>query len=150
MIEVSRYVLAVIVAQTHLWPKGQEWTGQIAVFAFYTLSGYLITRVLNVRYGFTWNGTRRFVEFFFPYTNANPLCRYRHECSRDRPGHLRLPTVAAAGKAAGDVLVAFDRTMQLSTACALFRALAGEALRVYHFGHTLHWGIDGLVHHREC
>lgn len=61
MIEISRYVLAIIVAQTHLWPKGQEWTGQIAVFAFYTLSGYLITRVLNVRYGFTWIGTRRFV-----------------------------------------------------------------------------------------
>ncbi len=34
--------------------------GQIAVFAFYTLSGYLITRVLNTRYGFTWRGTGAF------------------------------------------------------------------------------------------
>lgn len=61
MIEISRYILAIVVAQTHLWPKGQEWTGQIAVFAFYTLSGYLMTRVLNTRYGFTWGGTGRFV-----------------------------------------------------------------------------------------
>ena len=34
--------------------------GQIAVFAFYTLSGYLITRVLNTRYGFNWRGTGAF------------------------------------------------------------------------------------------
>jgi peptidoglycan/LPS O-acetylase OafA/YrhL len=61
VIEVSRYLLAVIVAQTHLWPIGQEWMGQVSVFAFYTLSGYLITRVLNVRYGFDWRGTARFV-----------------------------------------------------------------------------------------
>lgn len=60
MIEISRYVLAAVVAETHLWPKGQDWTGQIAVFAFYTLSGYLITRVLNTRYGFTWRGTGAF------------------------------------------------------------------------------------------
>ena len=61
MIEISRYILAVVVAQTHLWPQGAEWTGQISVFAFYTLSGYLITRVLNTRYGFSWIGTSRFI-----------------------------------------------------------------------------------------
>jgi len=61
VIEISRYILAIVVAQTHLWPKGQDWTGQIAVVAFYTLSGYLMTRVLNTRYGFTWGGTGRFV-----------------------------------------------------------------------------------------
>lgn len=61
MIEISRYILAVAVAQTHLWPQGAEWTGQISVFAFYTLSGYLITRVLNTRYGFSWIGTSRFI-----------------------------------------------------------------------------------------
>jgi peptidoglycan/LPS O-acetylase OafA/YrhL len=61
VIEISRYILAIAVAQTHLWPRGQNWTGQIAVFAFYTLSGYLMTRVLNARYGFTWGGTGRFI-----------------------------------------------------------------------------------------
>ncbi len=63
MIELSRYVLAAIVAQTHLWPSGffnVAWTGQIAVFAFYTLSGYLMTRVLHERYGFTAKGTAVF------------------------------------------------------------------------------------------
>jgi len=44
-----------MVAQTHPW--GVAWTGTIAVFAFYTLSGYLITRVLNERYGFSTRGT---------------------------------------------------------------------------------------------
>jgi peptidoglycan/LPS O-acetylase OafA/YrhL len=33
----------------------------MAVFAFYTLSGYLITRVLNERYGFTPRGTAAFL-----------------------------------------------------------------------------------------
>jgi peptidoglycan/LPS O-acetylase OafA/YrhL len=61
VIEISRYILAAIVAQTHLWPQVAGWTGEISVFAFYTLSGYLITRVLNTRYGFSWLGTGRFV-----------------------------------------------------------------------------------------
>jgi peptidoglycan/LPS O-acetylase OafA/YrhL len=60
MIEISRYILAAMVAQTHLWPQGADWTGQISVFAFYTLSGYLMTRVLNERYGFTIRGTAAF------------------------------------------------------------------------------------------
>jgi peptidoglycan/LPS O-acetylase OafA/YrhL len=50
MIEISRYILATMVAQTHLWPLRAVWTGNIAVFAFYTLSGYLMTRILNERY----------------------------------------------------------------------------------------------------
>jgi peptidoglycan/LPS O-acetylase OafA/YrhL len=60
MIEISRYVLAAIVAQTHLWPQGPDGPGQISVFAFYTLSGYLMTRVLNERYGFSIRGTVAF------------------------------------------------------------------------------------------
>jgi peptidoglycan/LPS O-acetylase OafA/YrhL len=60
MIEISRYVLAAIVAQTHLWPQGPDGPGQISVFAFYTLSGYLMTRVLNERYGFTLSGRAAF------------------------------------------------------------------------------------------
>jgi peptidoglycan/LPS O-acetylase OafA/YrhL len=61
VIEVSRYILAAIVAQTHLRSIGMDWTGQIAVFGFYTLSGYLMTRVLNERYGFAWRGTAAFL-----------------------------------------------------------------------------------------
>ena len=52
--------MAIIVVQTHLWSKGMDWMGQISVFAFYTLSGYLMTRVLNTRYGFSWGGTAAF------------------------------------------------------------------------------------------
>jgi peptidoglycan/LPS O-acetylase OafA/YrhL len=61
MIEVTRYILAAIVAQTHLWPLGSSWPATIAVFAFYTLSGYLITRVLNERYGFSTRGMVAFL-----------------------------------------------------------------------------------------
>ena len=61
MIEITRYVLAAVVAQTHLWPQGADWSGQIAVFAFYTLSGYLMTRILHERYGLTVRGTAAFV-----------------------------------------------------------------------------------------
>jgi peptidoglycan/LPS O-acetylase OafA/YrhL len=61
MIEVTRYILAGIVAQTHLWPLGSSWPATIAVFAFYTLSGYLMTRVINERYGFTPRGTAAFL-----------------------------------------------------------------------------------------
>ena len=60
MIEISRYVLAAIVVETHVWPLGAAWAGQISVFAFYTLSGYLMTRILNERYGFTPYGTAAF------------------------------------------------------------------------------------------
>src|SRR5690349_16222866 len=61
MIEVSRYVLATIVAQAHLWPFAAIGTGNSAVFAFYTLSGYLMTRVLNERYGFSARGAVAFL-----------------------------------------------------------------------------------------
>lgn len=56
MIEIVRYVLAMIVAETHVWGAGPGWTAHQSVFAFYTLSGYLITRVLNTRYGFSFGG----------------------------------------------------------------------------------------------
>ncbi len=60
MIEITRFILAAIVAETHIWPLGFTWAGWQAVFAFYTLSGYLMTRVLNVRYGFTLQGMSAF------------------------------------------------------------------------------------------
>jgi peptidoglycan/LPS O-acetylase OafA/YrhL len=62
MVEISRYILAAIVAQTHLWPQqGMGGTGQISVFAFYTLSGYLMTRILHERYSFTAKGVIAFI-----------------------------------------------------------------------------------------
>src|SRR5260221_14780352 len=61
MIEVSRYILALVVTLTHLQPLGVGRPGQISVFAFYTLSGYLMTRVLNERYGFSTRGTAVFL-----------------------------------------------------------------------------------------
>lgn len=61
MIEIVRYLLALVVAETHLWPVGVNWAGWQAVFAFYALSGYLMTRVLHQRYGFAWAGTAAFL-----------------------------------------------------------------------------------------
>lgn len=55
-------MLAVMVAVCHLWPTTVWWWGMYAVFGFYTLSGYLMTLVLNERY---WRlghgGTMRFL-----------------------------------------------------------------------------------------
>ena len=61
MIEIIRYLLALIVAGTHLWPIEITWAGWQAVFAFYALSGYLMTRVLNERYGFARTGIAGFL-----------------------------------------------------------------------------------------
>jgi peptidoglycan/LPS O-acetylase OafA/YrhL len=56
MIEFVRFALSVLVAEAHLWPIGAPWLAWAAVFGFYTLSGYLIVRVLNERYGFSGYG----------------------------------------------------------------------------------------------
>ena len=61
MLEITRYLLALIVAATHLWPIGITWAGWQSVFAFYTLSGYLMTRILHERYGFAPAGTLAFL-----------------------------------------------------------------------------------------
>src|ERR1700758_4475275 len=61
MRELIRHALPAIVAETHLGPPGIGWSGWQAVFAFYTLSGYLMTRVLNERYGFSIRGTVAFL-----------------------------------------------------------------------------------------
>jgi peptidoglycan/LPS O-acetylase OafA/YrhL len=49
------------VADTHLWSLSIGWTGWQAVFGFYTLSGYLMTRVLHERYGFARPGIAAFL-----------------------------------------------------------------------------------------
>lgn len=61
MIETIRFLLSTIVLEAHIWPIGAPWLAWQSVFAFYTLSGYLMTRVLNERYGFTPSGTLAFV-----------------------------------------------------------------------------------------
>ena len=47
-----RFVFAMCVVYTHFGPHGQGAVGRMAVFGFYLLSGYLMTRVLNERYQF--------------------------------------------------------------------------------------------------
>lgn len=61
MLELIRYGLALVVAETHLWTMGPSASGWQSVFAFYTLSGYLMTRVLHERYGFSIAGTIGFL-----------------------------------------------------------------------------------------
>ena len=60
MIEYTRFLLSCIVLEVHIWPLDVPWLAFQSVFAFYTLSGYLMTRVLVERYGF---GPRNFVRY---------------------------------------------------------------------------------------
>lgn len=60
MIEIIRFALSLLVVEAHIWPLGAPWIAWMAVFAFYTLSGFLMTRVLHERYGFSGSGTALF------------------------------------------------------------------------------------------
>ncbi|MBV9062468.1 MAG: acyltransferase [Alphaproteobacteria bacterium] len=60
MIEAVRFVLSCIVLEAHIWPLGVPWLAWASVFGFYTLSGFLMVRVLTTRYGF---GVRNFFCF---------------------------------------------------------------------------------------
>lgn len=55
-----RYVLASMVALTHLWPAQSMWWGVYAVFCFYLVSGYLMTLVLDQTYPYTRDGLSRY------------------------------------------------------------------------------------------
>src|SRR5947209_2762288 len=61
MIELTRFFLSAVVMQSHIWPLHAPWLAHQSVFGFYTLSGFLMTRVLNERYGFSPSGLSRFV-----------------------------------------------------------------------------------------
>jgi len=61
MFGLFRYLLAVMVVVGHLVPTLVPNMGSYAVFAFYVLSGYLITLVLTDSYGFSLSGTYRFL-----------------------------------------------------------------------------------------
>jgi len=60
MFGILRYLLALMVVQTHLW-KAAPWAGNYAVFTFFVLSGYLMTLVLHERYSFGPKGVVRFI-----------------------------------------------------------------------------------------
>lgn len=60
VVELTRYFLSCIVLEAHIWPLGAPWLAWASVFGFYTLSGFLMVRVLRTRYGF---GPRNFITF---------------------------------------------------------------------------------------
>jgi peptidoglycan/LPS O-acetylase OafA/YrhL len=53
VIEYFRFILSAIVLEAHIWPLGVPWAAWQSVFGFYTLSGFLMTRVLHEKYGCT-------------------------------------------------------------------------------------------------
>jgi peptidoglycan/LPS O-acetylase OafA/YrhL len=61
MFGIFRYCLATIVVIGHLWPSLVPGMGSYAVFGFYILSGYLMTLVLSDVYGFSKDGTLKFI-----------------------------------------------------------------------------------------
>ena len=50
MLGVFRYVLALMVVFSHLWPEFLWWQGTYAVSCFYVISGYLMSKILNEVY----------------------------------------------------------------------------------------------------
>jgi arylsulfatase A-like enzyme/peptidoglycan/LPS O-acetylase OafA/YrhL len=58
MLGTYRTALALIVMLGHLWLP--HWVGTYAVFGFYVLSGFLMTRIMDERYGYTREGRLRF------------------------------------------------------------------------------------------
>lgn len=72
MFGTLRYLLALMVVVTHFLSPYMRWPGYYAVFSFYVLSGFLMTKVLNERYGFTSEGLKgyfanRALRIFPPY-----------------------------------------------------------------------------------
>ncbi|OIQ32225.1 MAG: hypothetical protein BM562_04930 [Alphaproteobacteria bacterium MedPE-SWcel] len=58
MFGIWRFILAMLVVVGHLW--GFWFAASHAVFSFYVLSGFLMTLVLNEKYGFSGTGFRSF------------------------------------------------------------------------------------------
>lgn len=61
MLNILRLLLSLLVVQSHIYPLGHPWLAWYSVFAFYTISGYLMTLVLNETYGFSLSGTKAFL-----------------------------------------------------------------------------------------
>lgn len=62
MFGTYRYCLALCVAISHLWSGMIGGPAAYAVWGFYCLSGFLMTLVLNERYGFSWSGFVTFLK----------------------------------------------------------------------------------------
>lgn len=81
MFGIYRYVLALMVASGHIQFQlfgRPNWLGLYAVFGFYTLSGYLMTRVLHETYGYQPRGfasylSNRALRIYPPYWVAMAL-----------------------------------------------------------------------------
>jgi len=71
MLGLLRYLLALMVVFSHLWPQTAWWQGTYAVFGFYVISGYLMTLVLNGNYqgegGWRRYAINRLLRIFPPY-----------------------------------------------------------------------------------
>ena len=61
MFGVYRFTLASLVLLTHLWPSAYHHAGLYAVFSFYMLSGYLMTFIMNEKYGFKNKGITKYL-----------------------------------------------------------------------------------------
>lgn len=81
MFGIYRYALALMVASGHIQFQlfgRPNWLGLYAVFGFYTLSGYLMTRVLHETYGYSAGGfaayaSNRALRIYPPYWVAVAL-----------------------------------------------------------------------------
>lgn len=60
MLGIFRFVLACMVALSHLWGNVLYWQGAFAVFCFYLVSGYLMTLILSEVYS-RWEHLPRYV-----------------------------------------------------------------------------------------
>ena len=128
------------------------------IFAFYTLSGYLMTRVLHERNGFSIRGTAAFAlnrvlrlwpaylaimtlalvalhfwplqGFFFLIRTPASAADIITNAIIHRTSELRFRTVAASVETAGDLVVVVDRDMLLSVVCALLCQISGAALGI--------------------
>ena len=72
MLGLFRYLLAMMVVLSHLWPWTAWWQGTYAVFGFYVISGYLMTLIVNVTYaksgtGFLGFWLNRVLRIYPPY-----------------------------------------------------------------------------------
>ena len=54
-----RFILAVTVTISHLWTV--KVAGHVAVFGFYCISGFLMTKVIHETYGSSWRGKISFL-----------------------------------------------------------------------------------------
>ena len=103
MFGIYRYGLAFCVAISHLWGGMIAGPAAYAVWGFYCLSGYLMTLILNEKYGFTPRGLTRFAvnRALRIYPAYYVVCMGMFLLFTFVPGtaakflpHLRMPTTA--------------------------------------------------------